>query len=81
MNLSFGKVSARPTLKSEGFTILVVIDPQMHPPEETHAIRSLFDGEIELAEKGAAKTIRVVKLVNRRYIDEELTLEKEKPVL
>jgi hypothetical protein len=30
--------------KSTGFIPLVLIDPQMHPPEELHAILGLFDG-------------------------------------
>jgi tetratricopeptide (TPR) repeat protein/KaiC/GvpD/RAD55 family RecA-like ATPase len=71
-----------PTLKSKGFTILAVINPQMHPPEENQAIISLFDGEIEITQKenakGLAKILRVKKLVNQRYLDEELTLTKEK---
>jgi len=67
-----------PTLKSKGFTILAVINPEMHPPEESQAIRSLFDGEIEVTEKGVAKTLRVRKLVNQRYLEEELSLTKEK---
>ena len=67
-----------PTLKSKGFTVLAVINPQMHPPEESQAIRSLFDGEIEVAEKGLAKILRVKRFANQRYLEEELVLVKEK---
>jgi KaiC/GvpD/RAD55 family RecA-like ATPase len=71
-----------PTLKSKGFTILAVINPQMHPPEDSQATISLFDGEIEIAQKetvkGIAKSLRVKKLVNQRYLEDELSLTKEK---
>ena len=40
-----------PALKSKGFTILAVIDPQMHPPEELQSIVGIFDGEIRVTEK------------------------------
>jgi tetratricopeptide (TPR) repeat protein/KaiC/GvpD/RAD55 family RecA-like ATPase len=71
-----------PDLKAKGFTTLAVIDPQMHPPEESRAIISLFDGEIEITEKetakGVGKFLRVKKLVNQRYLDDELAITKEK---
>jgi hypothetical protein len=38
-------------LKSMGFTTLGVIDLQMHPSEELHAILGLFEGEISIYEK------------------------------
>jgi tetratricopeptide (TPR) repeat protein/KaiC/GvpD/RAD55 family RecA-like ATPase len=69
-------------LKSKGFTTLAVIDPQMHPQEEARAIISLFDGEIEIAQKetakGPAKILKVSKLYNQRYLEDELALTKEK---
>jgi len=64
-------------LKAKGFTTLAVINPQMHPPEESQAIRSLFDGEIEITENGSAKTLRVRRLVNQRYLDNEIALTKK----
>jgi KaiC/GvpD/RAD55 family RecA-like ATPase/tetratricopeptide (TPR) repeat protein len=71
-----------PNLKSKGFTTLAVIDPQMHPPEESRAIISLFDGEIVITEKetakGLGKFLKVKKLVNQRYQDYELAITKEK---
>ncbi len=71
-----------PTLKSKGFTTLAVIDPQMHPQEEARAIVSLFDGEIEITQKetaqGSAKILKVRKLYNQRYLEDELVLTKEK---
>ncbi len=73
--------SLLPTLKLKGFTILAVINPQMHPPEEVQAILSLFEGEIRITEKetttGSEKTIRVAKLYNQKYLNQEITLTKE----
>ncbi len=40
-----------PRLKSRGFTVLGVINPSMHKKEEIEAITSVFDGEIEIAER------------------------------
>ena len=37
-------------LKSAGFTTLAIIDPQMHPSEQLHAILGLFDGEVNIRE-------------------------------
>jgi tetratricopeptide (TPR) repeat protein len=74
--------SLLPTLKSKGFTILAVVDPQMHPLEESRAIISLFEGEIAITEKetakGPEKTLRIRKLVNQKYLEDELTLTKKK---
>ena len=71
-----------PTLKSQGFTILAVIDPHMHPPEEVQSILGLFDGEIRITEKetpeGIKQMLRVRKLVNQRYLEKEIILTKEK---
>jgi tetratricopeptide (TPR) repeat protein len=65
------------TFKSKGFTILATINPQMHQPEESQAIKSLFDGEIEIFEKTTTKTLKVRRLSNQRYLEEELPLKKE----
>ena len=68
-------------LKSNGFTILAAVDPNMHSPEELHAILSLFEGEIAIYEKetamGIQKILRVKKLQRNRYIENELVLTKE----
>jgi KaiC/GvpD/RAD55 family RecA-like ATPase len=65
-------------LKSKGFTILAVINPLMHPPEEFQAILSQFDGEIRIAEKetvnGAVKMLKVVKLQGQSYLKEEVPI-------
>lgn len=70
-----------PDLQAKGFTTLAVIDPHMHPPEEVHAILGLFDGEVLVSEKetekGIENTLRVKKLRNQRYLDNELTLKNK----
>ena len=63
-------------LKSTGFTTLAVVDPQMHPPEELHAILGLFDGEINIYEKGAQQFLRIKRMSNQKYLDDELLLKK-----
>jgi len=69
-------------LKAKGFTALAVLDPEVHPSEESRAIIGLFDGEITVTEKetakGREKILQVRKLVNQKYLEDELTLTKEK---
>jgi len=70
-----------PTLKSKGFTILAVLDPQMHPPEETQALLGLFDGEIAIhekeTEKGLARFLRIKRMTNQKYLKNETFLTEE----
>lgn len=65
-------------LKSKSFTVLALIDPTMHPQEETQAVLGLFDGEIRVAEKetarGPVKTLRIRRLQGQNYLKDELTL-------
>ena len=63
-------------LKSNGFTALAVVDPQMHPPEELHAILGLFDGEINIYEKGAEQFLRIRRMSNQKYLGDELPLSR-----
>lgn len=68
-------------LKSMGFTTLAVIDPQMHPSEELHAILGLFEGEINIynkeEESGSEKYVKIKKMSNHKYLENELHLKKE----
>jgi hypothetical protein len=68
-------------LRSAGFTTLAVIDPQMHPLDELHAIIGLFEGEINLyekeTEKGSEKFLKIRKMPNQRYLKDELLLKAE----
>jgi tetratricopeptide (TPR) repeat protein len=70
-----------PELRSTGFTTLAVIDPQMHPSEELHAILGLFEGEISIyereTEKGLGKFVKIRKMSNQKYLESELLLKKE----
>ncbi len=71
-------------LKSTGFTTLAVVDPQMHPSEELHAILGLFEGEISVYEKeigrGLRKYLKIKKMNNHKYLEEELLLSKVRKV-
>jgi len=71
-----------PDLRSRGFTTLAVVNPHMHPQEEVQAILSLFGGEIRISEKetekGIEKILKIRKLYNQRYLENELTLTRER---
>ena len=73
--------SLLPTLKSKGFSILAIIDPGMHPAEETQAVIGLFDGEISLYEKethkGPVRFLKIRKMTGQKYSKEELPLTEE----
>ena len=64
-------------LASTGFAVLAVVDPQMHPSEELHAILGLFDGEISIYEKGAEQLLKIKRMNNQRYLKDELLLKEE----
>ena len=68
-------------LKAEGFTTLAVIDPQVHPSEELHAIVGLFDGEINIyekeTEKGSGRCLKIKRMSDQKYLGDELLLKKE----
>jgi len=68
-----------PELRYRGFTTLAVINPQMHPSEELHALLDLFDGEINIYEKGDndfTKYLRIKKMHRQRYLENEIPLKK-----
>jgi KaiC/GvpD/RAD55 family RecA-like ATPase len=71
-----------PDLRARGFTTLAVINPQMHPQEEVQAILGLFEGEIRITEKetdrGLEKLLRIRKLHNQRYLENEIEVTREK---
>jgi len=71
-----------PDLRSKGFTTLAVMNPRMHPQEEVHAILGLFEGEINICEKetkrGSRKFLKIKKMYNQRYLEDELSLRREK---
>jgi len=63
---------------SKGFTMLAVMDPSMHPPDQANAVVNLFDGEISLTQTEdpleCKKSIRVKKLRNQDYIKNPICL-------
>jgi hypothetical protein len=65
-------------LRSAGFTTLAVIDPQMHPSEQLHAILGLFDGEVNIREaetkKGLARFLKVKRMSSQKYLKDETLL-------
>ena len=68
-------------LKSNGFTMLATMNPQLHPTQELQAILDLFDGEINIhekeTEKGPGKCLKIQKMSNHKYLENELLLKKE----
>lgn len=71
-----------PKLKSKGFTTLAVMDPGMHSPQEVRAVLGLFDGEVNIyekeTEKGAEKFLKIKKMTDQKYSENELPLRKER---
>jgi len=68
-----------PELRSRGFTILAVMDPGMHSPQEVRAVLDLFEGEINIyekeTEKGLEKSLKIKKMINQKYSKSELPLQ------
>jgi tetratricopeptide (TPR) repeat protein len=67
-------------LKAEGFTTLAVIDPQVHPSEELHAIAGLFEGEINICEKetekGSQRYLKIKRMSDQKYLENEILLTR-----
>ncbi|MEJ2241337.1 MAG: ATPase domain-containing protein [Candidatus Bathyarchaeota archaeon] len=65
-------------LGSKGFTILAVLNPNMHPSDQAAAVIDLFDGEISITESDdpldCKKSIQVKKLRNQEYIKNPICL-------
>ncbi len=70
-----------PELRSNGFTTLAIVNPRMHSPEELEAIVGLFEGEIRITEReteqGIEQYLRVRKLYNQQYVENEIVVSKE----
>jgi KaiC/GvpD/RAD55 family RecA-like ATPase len=67
-------------LVSKGFTILGIMDPNMHPSDQAIAVINLFDGEINITQSSdpldCKKSIQVKKLRNQDYIKNPICLIK-----
>jgi len=65
-------------LGAKGFTILAVMDPKEHPPDQATTVLNLFDGEISLTQNDdpldCKKSIHVKKLRNQDYIKNPICL-------
>jgi len=65
-------------LGAKGFTMLVVMNPSMHLPNEANAVLDLFDGEISITQSDdpldCKKLILVKKLRNQDYIKNPICL-------
>ncbi len=71
-----------PKFKTRGFTVLAVVNPHMHSPQEVQAILDLFQGEIHIyqkkTEKGLKRFIRIEKMYNQEYDQSEMPLKKDR---
>lgn len=69
------------TLKSEGFTILAVINPKMHSSEDIHSILGLFDGEINISERETVKEfkrfLKITRMSSQKYLKDEIELSAD----
>lgn len=67
-------------LKSEGFTILAVMNPQMHSSEDVYSILGLFDGEIDITERESVKEFRrflkIKRMSSQKYLKNEIELSE-----
>ena len=65
-------------LKSFDFTTLAIVNSQMHPAEQLHAVLSLFEGEIGVREaetaQGLTRFLRINRMSNHRYQKDETPL-------
>jgi len=72
------KVGLITDLGTKGFTMLAVMYPKMHPPDQSEAILALFDGEISILQSDdpldCKKSILVKKLRNQDYIKNPICL-------
>jgi tetratricopeptide (TPR) repeat protein len=63
-------------LRSNGFTTLAVMDPEMHSPQEVRAVLDLFEGEINIYQKEAEQYLKIKKMSNQKYLGNEIALTK-----
>jgi hypothetical protein len=67
-----------PELKSNGFTTLAVIDSEIHSQPEVRAVAGVFEGELavfsKIGDKGQQRFLKISKMANQRYLDDELLL-------
>jgi KaiC/GvpD/RAD55 family RecA-like ATPase/tetratricopeptide (TPR) repeat protein len=63
---------------AKGFTMLAVMDPKEHPPDQATTVLNLFDGEISITQSDdpldCKKSILIKKLRNQDYIKNPICL-------
>jgi archaellum biogenesis ATPase FlaH len=68
--------------KTEGFTVIGVLNPLISSQQDTQTIMDLFDGIIEIYERELKERARrfliVKKMYGRKYVDTELMLDRDK---
>ena len=68
-------------IKARRFTVLGVLNPRMHPPEEAQAIFELFDGHISMEEReadaGTRKLAQIRKMYACGYDPHDVELDRE----
>lgn len=61
--------------------MLAVVGASMHRPKELQAVLGVFDDETRAVEKespeGAKQTLKIKKLINQKYLDKQIILNKE----
>lgn len=66
--------------KSNGFTVLATLNPQMHSFAEAQAVLDLFDGEISIYEKetenGQERHLRIRRMHDQKYLETDMVLKK-----
>jgi len=65
-----------PELKSKGFTILAVMDLEMHSLQEVRAVLDLFEGEISIYEKKNIRFLKIKRMAKQEYLESELPFSK-----
>ena len=69
------------TLNTENFTVLAVINPQMHSSEDAQAILGLFEGEINIRERETVKELRrflkIKRMSNQKYLKNEILMTED----
>jgi uncharacterized repeat protein (TIGR01451 family) len=67
--------------KSKGFTVLAILNPQMHSFEEAQAVLDLFDGEISIfakqTESSQDRYLRIRRMHDQKYLETEMLLRKD----
>jgi len=49
----------------------------MHSPQEVRVVLDLFDGEINIYRKEAERFLRIKRMSNQEYLEDELLLTRE----